>query len=118
MGSIASQIASSSFSFQDGGMNPNKNRLIRVYANYVELAAKTAQEGGKKINVFDFISTEARDDDKELGQVIASFGKTWPPSEGELISSEGFFNSLTEEEAEKLSAHLVEFLPKFEGQTA
>jgi hypothetical protein len=97
MGAIASQIASSSFNFQDEGENPNKMRLIRTYNNYVELAAKSAKEGGKKINIYDTISDEVIDDDKELGRVIASFGKTWPSKEAELTSQEGFFNSLTEE---------------------
>jgi hypothetical protein len=67
MGTIASQIANSSFNFQDEGDSPNKNRLIRVYNNYVELAAKVAKEGGKKIYVFDAISDEVRDGDQEIG---------------------------------------------------
>jgi hypothetical protein len=116
MGAIASHISNQAFNFQDGGENPNKNRIIRVYNNYVEQAAKQAKEGGLKINVFDFISSEVTDDDKEIGKVIASFGKTWPPVEGELTSADGFFNSLTELEAEKLSMHLEGFLPKFESQ--
>ena len=86
MGTIASQIANSSFNFQNDGGNPNKDRLIRTYNNYVDLAATSAKEGGKKINVFDAISDEVVDDDKELGRVIASFGKTWPSKEVELTS--------------------------------
>ena len=97
MGNIASHIASSSFNFQDEGESPNKYRLIKTYNNYVDLAAKTAKEGGKKVNVFDAISDEMRDDDKELGRVIASFAKSWPSVEADLISEKGFFNSLTEE---------------------
>ena len=118
MGAIASQISNSSFNFQDQGESPNKMRLYTTYNNYVALAAKKAKEGGKKINVFAAITDEVIDDDKELGRVIKSFEKTWPSKEADLISAEGFFNSLTEEQAEKLSAHLAEFLPKFEGQTA
>jgi len=52
---------------------------------------------GRQLIYEDAISDEVVDDDKELGRVIASFGKTWPSKEAELTSADGFFNSLTEE---------------------
>ena len=85
MGAIASQIANSSFNFQDGGASPSKHRLITSYNNYVA-QAKQAEKEGIKINVFNFISDLVTDDDKPIGSAISEFGKKWPAVEGELLS--------------------------------
>jgi hypothetical protein len=55
-----------------------------------------------------------------LADLTFKFGLTWPSDKSKVTSSDGFFNSLTEEQAIEFSKALEQYLPKFvmpaEGQ--
>ena len=53
------------------------------------------------------------DDDDGLGAFLFNNGLSFPANEDILLDSNGFFNSLTEEQAEQLSGYLDEYLPQF-----
>ena len=117
MGNIQDKVASISISFMDGGKDKNKYRLIKTYQNYIEVAK---QQGQDENTIFQAISKEANNDESELANVIFNLGLSWPSNKSDVLSDNGFFNSLTEEQAIELSKAMEPYLPKFtmpaEGQ--
>ena len=59
------------------------------------------------------LSIEVNKDGSALGDILFNEGLNWPSIESEVLSTDGFFNSLTEEQAIEVSKALEQFLPKF-----
>ena len=118
---IVKKITELGFNFQGEG-DPNKDRLIKTYKNYKEEAAELEKKTGVKIDVFDFITDMATDENHEFCKLLGTMKKIWPPEEPGLFTplipgQDAFFDSLNEDQAILISEKLEQYLPHFSKES-
>ena len=90
----------------DDGKEPNKKRLNFAFS-----------EGYKKDpQFFDKMTEEFSKEGSPVGKFLLDNGLFWPADQTELEGSDGFLNTLTEEQATAFSALVEDSLPKFAHQ--
>jgi hypothetical protein len=66
--------------------------------------------------LYDELSDIIRND-TEIGELINQYKENpWPLDELGLVNEDGFFNKLTEDQAQELSGKLSQYLPKFTSE--
>ena len=139
MGNFAQIIKDNAFVSMGTEHTPNKVRLEKTYLLYDKFiqdeAEKAIEEIERLTKIEDLGDQEVKDkiaelliisqrtafglfshivkNTKAIDELIGTFQSPWPPEENGLTDSVGFFNSITEEQAKKLSELLQDYLPKF-----